>query len=199
MMISSIFEEGGCTIESWTGGDLAGASLPFVSGSWNEHELQNACHTEQIYKIIWTIAIQCFSLKLTTIDIIDHYQSPKISTIRSLHFYQPLHWRKQMTTRPSFNSAKDWLGQFSSFLVWSGKGYHLWMWSLWGNQQPFSCVLGHFWLGNNQPTNQPGDPSLLLTSEKAVLGKVSKKTYLFGTLSQTSDPTHPPRTFGTKS
>ena len=47
MMISSIFEEGGCTIESWTGGDLAGASLPSVSGSWNEHELQNACHTEQ--------------------------------------------------------------------------------------------------------------------------------------------------------
>ena len=29
------------------------------------------------------------------------------------------------------------------------------------------------------------------------VGKVSKKTYLFGTLSQTSDPTHPPRTFGT--
>ena len=31
------------------------------------------------------------------------------------------------------------------------------------------------------------------------LGKVSKKTDLFGTLSQTSDPTHPPRTkkFGT--
>ena len=26
---------------------------------------------------------------------------------------------------------------------------------------------------------------------------VKKKTYLFGTLSQTSDPTHPPRTFGT--
>ena len=26
---------------------------------------------------------------------------------------------------------------------------------------------------------------------------VKKKTYLFGTLSRTSDPTHPPRTFGT--
>ena len=52
MMISPLFEEGGCTIESWTGSDLAGASLSFVSGSWNEHELQNACHTEQIYKII---------------------------------------------------------------------------------------------------------------------------------------------------
>ena len=30
-----------------------------------------------------------------------------------------------------------------------------------------------------------------------VLGKVSKKTFFFGTLSQTWDPTHPPRTFGT--
>ena len=28
---------------------------------------------------------------------------------------------------------------------------------------------------------------------------VKKNPYLFGTLSQTSDPTHPPRTFGTKS
>ena len=68
-----------------------------------------------------------------------------------------------MTTRPSFNYAKDWLGQFFLIpgLVWSGKEYP--------NQQPFSCVLGHFWRGNNQPNNQPGDPSLLLTSEKTVL------------------------------
>ena len=28
-------------------------------------------------------------------------------------------------------------------------------------------------------------------------GRCKKKPYLFGTLSQTSDPTHPPRTFGT--
>ena len=58
MMISSLFEEGGCTIESWTGSDLAGASLSFVSGSWNEHALQNVCYTEQICEIIWTIAMQ---------------------------------------------------------------------------------------------------------------------------------------------
>ena len=47
----------------------------------------------------------------------------------------------------------------------------------------------------------------LLTEEDKVGGRVvpngfnkgrcQKKTYLFGTLSQTSDPTHPPRTFGT--
>ena len=60
-------------------------------------------------------------------------------------------------TRPSVNYAKDWL-------------------DLWGSQQPFSCVFGHFRHGDKQPTEQLGDPraSLLLTSEKAVFcNKVS--------------------------
>ena len=55
-------------------------------------------------------------------------------------------------TRPSVNYAKDWLDQF--FLipgqVWSGKGYHLWMSSLWGTQKTFSCALGHFQHGEER-------------------------------------------------
>ena len=58
----------------------------------------------------------------------------------------------------------------SSFLVLPGleKGFILW--SLGDNEQPFSCVLGHFRHGDNRTTKQPADPSasLLLTSEKAV-------------------------------
>ena len=41
--------------------------------------------------------------------------------------------------------------------------------------------------------------SLIAITVWMALGKVSKKPDLFGTWSQTSDPTHPPRTFGTKS
>ena len=57
-------------------------------------------------------------------------------------------------TRPSVNYEKDWL-------------------DLWGSQQPFSCVFGHFRHGDKQPTEQPGDTraSLLLISEKAVICK----------------------------
>ena len=61
------------------------------------------------------------------------------------------------------------------FLVWSVKGFHLWMLSFGGIQQPFFCVLGHFWHDDTQPkNNQLGDPSagLLLTSEKAVFCKI---------------------------
>ena len=59
-------------------------------------------------------------------------------------------------TRPSVNYAKDWLGQLFLFpgLVWSWKGFQLWMWSLGGSQQPFSCLLGHFWHGDNRTTNR---------------------------------------------
>ena len=55
-----------------------------------------------------------------------------------------------------------------SYLVW--KRVSLWMWSLGGSQQPFSCVLGHFRHGVKRTNEQSGDPSasLLLTSEKAV-------------------------------
>ena len=59
-------------------------------------------------------------------------------------------------------------------LVWSGKGYHLWMWSLWGSQhQPFTYVLGHLRHGDNRTNEQLGDPraSLLLTSDKTVFCK----------------------------
>ena len=47
-------------------------------------------------------------------------------------------------------------------LIW--KRFSLWMWPLGSSQQPFSCVLGHFWHGDKQ--SQPGDlsASLLLTS-----------------------------------
>ena len=65
---------------------------------------------------------------------------------------------------PVSTKRKTGLTNFSSFLVWSGKGYHLWMWSLWGSQQPFSCVT------TTRPNDQPSDPSLslLLNREKAV-------------------------------
>ena len=61
-------------------------------------------------------------------------------------------------TRPSVNYAKDWL-------------------DLWGSQQPFSCVFGHFRHSDKQPTEQPGDTraSLLLTSEKAVFCNICPK------------------------
>ena len=51
-----------------------------------------------------------------------------------------------------------------SSVVW--KRVSPWMWSLWGSQQPFSCLLGHFRHGDNKPTKQLGDPSasVLLTS-----------------------------------
>ena len=58
-------------------------------------------------------------------------------------------------TRPSVNYAKDWLDQLFLIpgLVWCGKGYHLWMWSPWDSQKPFSCVLGHFRHGDVKTTN----------------------------------------------
>ena len=47
--------------------------------------------------------------------------------------------RKTKQTRPSVNYAKDWLDQLFLIpgLVWSGKGYNLWMWSLWGVNNHF--------------------------------------------------------------
>ena len=56
------------------------------------------------------------------------------------------------TTRPSVNYAKDGLDQSFPItgLGWSKNRYHLWMWALWGSQQPFSCVLGHFRHGDTQ-------------------------------------------------
>ena len=63
----------------------------------------------------------------------------------------------------------DWTN-YSSFLVWSVKGFHPWMWSLGGIQQPISCVFCHFRHGEKQTNNQQGDPraNLLFTSEKAI-------------------------------
>ena len=77
-------------------------------------------------------------------------------------------------TRPSVNHAKDWLGQLFLIpgLVWSGKEYRLWMWSLWGSQQAFSCVLGLFRHGDNQTTTKcQSCTSLLWASEKTVFCK----------------------------
>ena len=60
------------------------------------------------------------------------------------------------------NHTKDWINQLFLIpgLIWSGKRFHLWMWSLWDSEQPFSCVLGLFRHGDNQPT-KPGDPSAI--------------------------------------
>ena len=61
--------------------------------------------------------------------------------------------------RPSVNYAKDCLDKLFPFpgLVWPGKLFHLGLWP------PFSCVLGHFWHGDNQPTNQPNkQPTILV-------------------------------------
>ena len=55
-------------------------------------------------------------------------------------------------TRPSASYAKDWLDHSLPFpcLVWSGKGFHFGCDHSGGYQQPFSCVLGHFWHGDEQ-------------------------------------------------
>ena len=86
----------------------------------------------------------------------------------SCHF-KMLMWR---STTPSVNYAKDCLDQLFLIpgLFWSGKGYHLWMWSLWDSQQHF---FGHFWHVDSQSIKQTGDPweSLLLTSENTVFCK----------------------------
>ena len=86
--------------------------------------------------------------------------------------------------RPSVNYAKDWHDQLFLIrdLVWSGKGYHLWMLSLWGSRQPFFCVFGHFRHGDTQTieqtkNNQPGDPRASLLS--TILGQFG--TGQFGT------------------
>ena len=80
-------------------------------------------------------------------------------------------------TRPSVKYAKDWLDQLfpTPCLIWSGKEFHLWMWSLECSQQPFFCVIGHFRHGHDRRTNNlPSDPraSLLLTNEKAIFCKI---------------------------
>ena len=60
---------------------------------------------------------------------------------------------------------------YSTFLVWSGKGFQLWMLSLGGSHQPFSCVSGHFWHGGEYP-NKPTTNSLPSTSEKAIFCEI---------------------------
>ena len=86
---------------------------------------------------------------------------------------------------PVSTMQKTGLTNFSSFLDWydveKGITYgcdHF----IWGSQQPFSCVFGHFRHGGDkQSTKQPGDPSasLLLTSEKAVFCNVWKFCGIF--------------------
>ena len=56
--------------------------------------------------------------------------------------------------------AKDWLDHsflFPGLVFWYGnwKRVSLWMWSLGGSQQPFSCVLGHFRHVDEQTNKQP--------------------------------------------
>ena len=69
-------------------------------------------------------------------------------------------------TRPSVNHAKDRLGQLFLIpgLIWSGKGCHLWMWSVWVSQQRLPCKFGHFGMVTTKhPTNPHA--SLLLTRQ----------------------------------
>ena len=51
-----------------------------------------------------------------------------------------------------------------------------------GSQWPFSCILDHFWQGDNRTNERPGDPraSLLLTSEKAVIWNFGQKSAKIG-------------------
>ena len=83
-----------------------------------------------------------------------------------------LSWNK---TQCPLCKRMSWpINPHSHILFCSRKGYHLWKWSLLGNQQPFFNVLvfGMVIPEREQPTKQPGDlrASLLLTSEKVVLG-----------------------------
>ena len=47
---------------------------------------------------------------------------------------------------------KTGLANYFLFLIW--KTVSTWMWSLGGSQQSFSCVSGHFRLGDNQQNNR---------------------------------------------
>ena len=75
------------------------------------------------------------------------------------------------------------LTNYSSVLVWTAKGFQIWVRTLGGSQQPFSCVLSHFRHGDLQHiTEQLGDPrgSLLLTSEKVVFCKIMEWVKICG-------------------
>ena len=74
--------------------------------------------------------------------------------------FQNLKWKiavkwKQKEQDTVSTMQKTGLTNFSSFLVWSGleKG-HLWMWSLWGTQEPFSYALSYIRHADNQTNNQ---------------------------------------------
>ena len=63
--------------------------------------------------------------------------------------------KRRRNRRRIFGIQKYLCGGEEKSVVWSGKVYHLWMWSLWGSQKPFSRVLGLFsaWWKPTKQTN----------------------------------------------
>ena len=86
-----------------------------------------------------------------------------VSAVLWIHLNQKwltesLSWTAKNSVNPVANKTQCQLCKRLTWPIiphfWSGKGYHLWMWSLRGSQQPFSCALGHFRHGDNQTNNQ---------------------------------------------
>ena len=77
------------------------------------------------------------------------------NTMREI--WQDSYWGKQ---DPVLTMQKNAWTKYSSFLVWK-KSFTLDVWSLGGTQQPFSCELGHFRHGDNQPNKQTNNQLIL--------------------------------------
>ena len=67
------------------------------------------------------------------------------------------------------------------------------------NTEECKVYISHQNTSSDQQKTEDLNPSARICFELNILtkGRCQKKTYLFGNLSQTSDPTHPLRTFGT--
>ena len=80
------------------------------------------------------------------------------------------------------------LTNYSSFLIWSGlECVRTWMRSLWGSQQLFPCVLGHFRHGDTQTTNQPTNWMILVQAcswPKGSLLQYRHRFYCFSSVKQ---------------
>ena len=65
-------------------------------------------------------------------------------------------------------------------LSWCGKGFHLWMWSLRGTQQPFSCVFGNFRHGDTWTNERPNNRVTLVQacSWRGIGSLLQKKLFL---------------------
>ena len=69
-------------------------------------------------------------------------------------------WQNKTQRQLCKRLAEPFISFSWSCLVW--KRVSLWMWSLGGRQQPFSCVLGNFRHGDKQPTKQPNNQVILV-------------------------------------